>query len=106
MVSTRQCLEVDSKILNVFLADKVSKKKIWPLSGEKRHHIKAELDKLRIPVNDKVEETGRPYKLILTKTPALYDTAKNRYEEIGKVIDRLAQVRIDYPYLCVENEWN
>ena len=96
------CACPNCKILNAFLADTTNKKKVWPLAEHGRGHIKSQLNGLRIPVKDSIEKTGSPYKLILTKTAVLYNTAKKRYEEIGKAIDRLAQVQIDSPHLCVE----
>ena len=96
------CTCPNCKVLNAFLADTVNKKKVWPLAEDGRGHIKSQLNGLRIPVKDSIEKTGRPYKLILTKTAALYNTAKKRYQEVGKAIDKLTQVQIDSPHICVE----
>ena len=54
-----------------------------------RFHIESEVKALDIPVSCRTEHTGRPYKLILTKTAGLYDEAEQRYRAINRAMTQL-----------------
>lgn len=47
----------------------------WPLSKERRRHVHNVLDGHDLPVRHETERTGRPYSLVLRKTPALFERA-------------------------------
>jgi len=81
-----QCNCSNCTLLNQFLNQSDVIQKIWPLTESSRAHIARELMKLSIPVDCKEERTGRPYKLILTKTEELYTAAENRYKAIERAL--------------------
>jgi hypothetical protein len=83
------CSCSNCNLLNLFLNQQDAQQKIWPLVEEQRSHISREVMRLGIPVVCKIEQTGRPYKLILTKTTELYTTAKNRYQAIEQALKKL-----------------
>jgi len=81
-----QCSCSNCTLLNQFLNQSDAIQKTWPLPESSRAHIERELRELRLHVDCKEERTGRPYKLILTKTEKLYTAAENRYKEIEKAL--------------------
>lgn len=89
-VSSHSCSEC--KILNQFLMQPNEKEKIWPLSENSRSHIEAQVSSLDIPVKSRTERTGRPYKLILTKSDKLYADARDRYEAIQQAKVKLNEI--------------
>ena len=83
------CSCSDCKLLDQFLNQRDAQQKIWPLIESARSHITQEVKKLGIPIDCIVEHTGRPYKLILTKTKELYSQAEKRYKAIEQAMKKL-----------------
>lgn len=86
-----QCSCKDCQTLNHFLNQSMEQQKIWPLTEGPRAHITGEIEKLYLPIGIKIEKNGRPYKLILTKKDSLHTDAKNRYQTIEKIMNKLEQ---------------
>lgn len=84
-----KCSCGECKVLNHFLNQNDEQQKIWPLTQDMRFHIESEVKALDIPVSCRTEHTGRPYKLILTKTAGLYDEAEQRYRAINRAMTQL-----------------
>ena len=82
----------DCKTLECFLIDEVLSEKIWAMAEPRRRHAEDVIKRVGIPLNIKTDTSGRPYKLVLTKSNDLYRTAKNRYLLIGKVLNKLANI--------------
>ncbi|HUF67171.1 MAG TPA: 2OG-Fe(II) oxygenase [Longimicrobiales bacterium] len=45
----------------------------WPLAKRRRQHVHRAIDALELPVRHETRREGRPFTLVLTKTPALFD---------------------------------
>lgn len=45
----------------------------WPLAKERRRHVHQRVDAAELPVKHQTRRVGRPYRLILTKTDALFE---------------------------------
>ena len=88
-VKSSRCTCANCKLLIHFLNAPGEQQKIWPLVEHSRDHIESEVSILGIPVTCRVEKTSRPYKLILTKTSALYGEAEKRYVSLEKAISQL-----------------
>ena len=82
----------DCKTLECFLIDEVLSEKIWAMAEPRRRHAEDVIKRVGIPLDMKTDTSGRPYKLVLTKSNDLYKTAKNRYLLIGKVLNKLANI--------------
>ena len=67
--------------LKEFLSCRNSQEKVWPISQEKRHHVRQEIDSLRLPVSYQTIRKGSPYKLILKKTAQLSSWRKARHHQ-------------------------
>jgi 2-oxoglutarate-Fe(II)-dependent oxygenase superfamily protein len=59
-------------MLKYFLAAKDRRAYEWPLAKERRRHIHTRIDDAGLPVTHVTKREGRPYKLILKKTDALF----------------------------------
>jgi hypothetical protein len=44
----------------------------WPLAEQRRRHVHSRIDLAELPVQHQTMRTGRPYALVLTKTPQLF----------------------------------
>lgn len=67
------------KELARFLADRSRTRFEWPLAEEKRAHVHRTITASELPVTHTTRRSGRPYILLLTKTPALFEReAKER----------------------------
>jgi hypothetical protein len=59
--------------LRTFLADPARRTFEWPLAEARRRHVHHRIDEAELPVTHKTRRQGRPYTLVLAKTPALFD---------------------------------
>lgn len=59
--------------LGRFLADPAQRTFEWPLAKDGRRHVHGRIDGAELPVNHRTRRQGRPYTLVLTKTPALFE---------------------------------
>lgn len=84
-----KCSCANCKLLTNFLNAPDEQQKTWPMVEHARAHIESEIVILGIPVDSRIEKTSRPYKLILTKTSALYSEAEKRYLALEKAILQL-----------------
>ncbi len=82
------------KITQSFLRSKTESKKIWPLVQQYRNHISDCLRNLDLPIEIHVEEKGRPYTLVITKTDQLYKAAKNRWQKLLSCSKKLKGIKI------------
>jgi predicted 2-oxoglutarate/Fe(II)-dependent dioxygenase YbiX len=62
--------------LGRFLADPIQRTFEWPLAKEGRRHVHSTIERSALPVSHQTRRTGRPYTLVLTKTPALFEREK------------------------------
>ncbi len=56
-----------------FLADPDRRSLEWPLAKEGRKHVHRRVDEHELPVHHETRRSGRPYTLVLTKTPELFE---------------------------------
>jgi len=63
-------------VLGTFLADPARRTLEWPLAKERRRHVHSRIDGTELPVTHQTKRTGSPYKLVLTKTEALFEREK------------------------------
>ncbi|QDU24250.1 2OG-Fe(II) oxygenase [Urbifossiella limnaea] len=66
--------------LNTFLADPTAAVGRIPASEDRRSHVIHQIERHRSDVSHRLERTGRPYTLVLTKTTGSYERAVRRYE--------------------------
>lgn len=67
------------KELARFLSARSRTRLEWPLATERRAHVHQALDQAELPVTHTTRRSGRPYTLVLVKTPALFEReAKER----------------------------
>jgi predicted 2-oxoglutarate/Fe(II)-dependent dioxygenase YbiX len=58
--------------LGAFLRDRSQRTFEWPLAKEGRRHVHSRIDAAELPVRHETRRAGRPYTLILTKSPDLF----------------------------------
>ena len=68
--------------------------KVWPLVESERNRMSSKIRNLYIPVKEKIDKGGRPYKLILTKTDELHKESKKRYNNLLGAIEDLKSVKL------------
>jgi predicted 2-oxoglutarate/Fe(II)-dependent dioxygenase YbiX len=56
-----------------FLADPARRSLEWPLAQARRQHVHARIESHQLPVRHQTRRSGRPYTLVLTKMPALFE---------------------------------
>jgi len=59
--------------LGEFLTSRSRRSFEWPLAKEKRRHIHTRIDTAELPVHHETRRRGRPYTLVVTKTPELFE---------------------------------
>ena len=59
--------------LSEFLTDPARQRWEWPLKEESRRHIHGRIDLHELPVRHQTRRTGRPYTLVLSKLPTLFE---------------------------------
>lgn len=76
--------------LGSFLADRDRRTLEWPLAENGRRHVHRRIDVAELPVRHETRRQGRPYTLVVTKTPGLFDReaqARDRdREDRGRVV--------------------
>lgn len=70
---TTHCACELCEALVAFLADANCALLAWPLSKERRRHVHHQIDSAALPVRHVTERKGRPFTLLLTKLPALFE---------------------------------
>jgi hypothetical protein len=56
-----------------FLAAPKQRHLEWPLAKERRRHVHGVIDRHDLPVRHETRRSGRPFTLVLTKSPALFE---------------------------------
>lgn len=82
--------------LRTFLASPHQQALEWPLAKRRRQHVHRQLDRLELPVTHTTRRQGRPYKLVLRKTNALFTkerAERERLIEASRAAAALAQHR-------------
>jgi 2OG-Fe(II) oxygenase superfamily len=59
--------------LGAFLRDPTRRTFEWPLAERRRQHIHSRIDAHELPVSHRTRRSGRPYTLVLTKEPQLFE---------------------------------
>jgi hypothetical protein len=77
------CRCADCKVLGKFLLSANERSLTWPLAKDRRGHIHRAIGGMDIPVTHVTHRTGSPQKLMLTKTPALFQDDKVRLQAIS-----------------------
>ncbi len=69
--------------LAAFLTDPTLRTFDWPLAEPKRRHVHSRIDQHELPVRHVTRRQGRPYTLVLTKLPVLFerDTQERQVSE-------------------------
>jgi len=80
--------------LHEFLKNSNEQQKVWPLVESERNRMSSKIRNLYIPVKEKIDKGGRPYKLILTKTDELHKESKKRYNNLLGAIEDLKSVKL------------
>jgi hypothetical protein len=89
IITKLSCKCEHCKIATRFLGAKHEITKIWPIVTNIRNHIADVFYNSGLPVELSVQKKGSPYKLILTKTPALHRDAKKKHEELDVYREKL-----------------
>ncbi|WP_234996118.1 hypothetical protein [Pseudobacteriovorax antillogorgiicola] len=76
--------------LNKFLRSPITQKKVWPLNKYNRGHIHQTIDSLDLPLTHETERVGRPYRLILRKTPAMFSLRKEKEKKYQDLLKRMS----------------
>ncbi|PWJ46856.1 Predicted 2-oxoglutarate- and Fe(II)-dependent dioxygenase YbiX [Quadrisphaera granulorum] len=72
--------------LATFLRNPAAKRRDWPLAEPGRKHVHARIDAAELPVRHETLRAGRPYTLVLTKDPAIFDDdAATRAEDTAQL---------------------
>ncbi|QDU24211.1 2OG-Fe(II) oxygenase [Urbifossiella limnaea] len=75
--------------LNTFLADPAAGVGRIPAGEDSRRHVIQQVERHRSDVTHRLERTGRPYTLVLTKTTGSYDRAVQRYKTDCRLLREL-----------------
>ena len=68
--------------LDAFLADPDDRILDWPLAQQGRRHVHDRIDRQELPVEHRTRRVGRPYTLVLTKAPTLFEReAQERHSD-------------------------
>ena len=59
--------------LGTFLADPDRRTFEWPLAQQRRRHVHSRIDAAELPVRHQTRRKGRPYTLVLAKSPTLFE---------------------------------
>lgn len=65
----------------------------WPLAESARSHVHRMLDQNDLPVGHTTIRQGRPYTLMLTKLPALFEREEKRRADEAAMLDRIRKLR-------------
>ena len=79
------------KKLGAFLTASDQIRLDWPLAEARRSHVHGMLDCHDLPVTHVTTRSGRPYTLVLTKKPSIFDHAaaeRKEWEEALRRLDR------------------
>ena len=82
----------DCRVLSRFLADPDEYECRLPLSEGRRVHLQRIISTNRCDVTHVTERTGRPYKLVCTKTTASYDRACETFERDRRNLSRIVGI--------------
>ena len=91
-VAELSCKCKDCRVLGRFLADPDEYECRMPLNENRRGHLRGIIKTNRCDVTHVTERTGRPFKLVCTKTTASYDRARETFERDQRNLSRLAGV--------------
>ncbi|MFO0799650.1 MAG: 2OG-Fe(II) oxygenase [Gemmataceae bacterium] len=75
--------------LNAFLADPTAEVGRIPASEDRRRHVIQQVERHRSDVTHRLERTGRPFTLVLTKTTGSYERAVQRYKKDCRLLREL-----------------
>lgn len=75
--------------LNTFLADPTAEVGRIAASEDRRHHVIQQVERHQSDVTHRLERTGRPFTLVLTKTTGSYDRAVRRYKKDCRLLREL-----------------
>jgi hypothetical protein len=67
--------------LNAFLTDPARQRWEWPLKEESRRHVHQRVDLHELPVQHQTRRMGRPYTLVLSKLPTLFEREEQARRE-------------------------
>lgn len=70
------CACGDCKELQIFLSASKQQKIVWPLAKDRRQHIHGIIESMEIPVSHVTHRTGSPHKLVLIKSPDLFQISR------------------------------
>ncbi len=86
------CKCADCRALSRFLADPNERECRMPLRQDRRGHLRGIVGANRCDVTCVTERTGRPFKLVCTKTTASYDRACETFERDQRNLSRIAGI--------------
>jgi len=78
--------------LGTFLRDPSRTTRDWPLAEQRRRHVHDRIDRAELPVTHTTRRQGRPYTLVLTKQPTLFDLERRARAQDHADLARLARV--------------
>ena len=68
----------------------------WPLAKDQRLHIHRTIDGYDLPVTHTTRRTGRPFTLVLEKTPALFERDKAERQSWLQELQWLKKTNSDF----------
>ena len=87
------CNCVECEKLKIFLAACRQQKIVWPLAKDRRQHIHEILESMDIPVSHVTQHTGSPHKLVLTKSPELFQISGERARSASELLVFLEKIK-------------
>lgn len=76
--------------LGAFLASPSERTLEWPLAKRGRQHIHQRIDIAGLPVRHTTRRQGRPFTLVLEKTPALFERERQKRQQAQRDVDWVA----------------
>ncbi|MEP7161695.1 MAG: 2OG-Fe(II) oxygenase, partial [Dermatophilaceae bacterium] len=78
--------------LGSFLRDPRRTTLDWPLAEQRRRHVHERIQSAELPVTHQTRRQGRPYVLVLTKSPTLFEQERKARSQDQADLDRLTAV--------------
>ena len=73
--------------LETFLASPTERTLEWPLAKRGRQHIHQQIDAAGLPVQHTTRRKGRPFTLVLEKTPALFSREREQRQQAERDLE-------------------
>jgi hypothetical protein len=78
--------------LRGFLSDPARTSWEWPLAEPRRRHVHDRIDRAELPVRHSTRRQGRPYTLVLTKLPDLFERERDARAQDRSNLERITRM--------------